>query len=70
MSLSPDQQDYCDSLDERPRTELCPCGWYTEKECVNRCATGTRTNAAALVARIKEIYRQIDGWKENTKRTR
>lgn len=55
-----DQQDYVNGLNMRKRAELCPCGWYTETECVRRCATGNRTSAPALVRRIQDLYRQID----------
>jgi hypothetical protein len=60
MSLNEDQKDYVRSLNARPRTELCPCGWYTEAECVRQCYTGTRTNAPDLVRRIRFLYEQID----------
>jgi len=60
MGLNPDQRSYVESLNRRPRAELCPCGWYTEKECSKKCYTGTRDNAPMLVARIRQIYRDID----------
>ncbi len=58
--LNSDQKDYMADLDQRPRSELCPCGWYTETECVTKCFTGTRDDAPSLVRRIKQIYSQID----------
>ena len=58
--FSEDQKAYMCSLDTLPRSELCLCGWYTEKECAQRCLTGNRTDASAPVRRIKEIYQQID----------
>jgi hypothetical protein len=62
--LNPDQKDHKDSLNKMKRTDLCPCGWFSEKECLTHCSTGTRADAAALVRRIKEIYAQIDRAKE------
>ena len=58
--MNEDQQAYVKSLNERKRAELCPCGWYTEKECAQRCSTGNRASAPALVRRIQDLYRQID----------
>jgi hypothetical protein len=58
--LNADQKDHVGSLNRRKRADLCPCGWYSEKECAQLCSTGTRTDAPSLVRRIKEIYGQID----------
>ena len=58
--LNADQIDHIENLNRRKRADLCPCGWHSEKECVQRCSTGTRTDAPSLVRRIKEIYSQID----------
>lgn len=58
--MNPYQRDYVDSLSRKKRSELCPCGWYAEKECVVRCATGTRTSAQSLLRRVQDIYRQVD----------
>ena len=61
--LNPDQQDYVNDLNSRPRADICPCGWYLEKDCVKKCVTGTRESAPMLVHRIQTIYRQIDAAK-------
>lgn len=60
MSLNADQQDYIQDLNQKQRQDLCPCGWYSERECLQHCSTGDRNNAPALVRRIQEIYKQID----------
>ena len=58
--LNADQKSHVESLNKMKRSDLCPCGWYSETECLAHCSTGTRSSAPDLVRRIKEIYRQID----------
>jgi hypothetical protein len=59
-SLNSEQQAHMSGLNQRKRADLCPCGWYSERDCLMHCSTGTRVDAPSLVKRIKEIYAQID----------
>lgn len=60
MSLNEEQESHLKSLNGMRRIDLCPCGWYSERECLSHCSTGNRNDPKALVRRIKEIYTQID----------
>lgn len=58
--MNSEQREHVEALNNMKRSDLCPCGWYSENECLMHCSTGARTDAARLAWRIKEIYKQID----------
>lgn len=60
MSLNDDQRDHLRRLAALPRTQLCPCGWYSEVQCRQHCSTGTWNSPEKLRARIAHLYAQID----------